>query len=357
MLSRLSFFLALTAGELGVHALAAPPIAARGSSPKYPYDPNTTKYCSYWIDNVGAATKCTDIPTNWEITLEDFLRWNPILAPDCTNFEVQKSYCVETTDEPAPTTSSGSSTPTQPSNGITTPQPIQPGMVDNCDAFYFVPKDSSCQGIATANGITLQQFLTWNPLVGDTCSGLWANAYVCISIIGSEPSTVPTATPTPTPTNPGNGITTPLPTQPDIVDNCDKFYFVNTNESCDIVASKNGITTAQLQAWNKAVGATCSGLWANAYACVSIVGHEPATTTTTTKPTTTTGNGITTPTPTQSGMVSNCRKFHFVQPNQTCAVIAKLYSISEANFISWNPAVGGAACGGLWANTYACVGL
>ncbi|KAI0505413.1 LysM domain-containing protein [Xylaria bambusicola] len=356
MLPRLSFFLALAAGDLGVHALAAPPIAARGSTPKYPYDPNTTKYCSYWIDNAGAATKCTDIPKNWGITLADFLRWNPSLAPDCTNFEVQKSYCVETTDEPAPTTSSDSSTPTQPSNGITTPQPIQPGMVDNCDAFYFVPKDVGCQVIATSHGITLEQFLTWNPLIGDTCGGLWANAYVCVSIIGHEPSPVTTATPTPTSTNPGNGITTPQPTQPDIVDNCDKFYFVQKDESCDVVAAKNGITTAQFQAWNKAVGSTCSGLWANAYACVSIIGHEPATTTTK-KPTTTAGNGITTPTPTQSGMVGNCRKFHFVQRDQTCATIAKQYGISEADFIKWNPAVGGTSCGGLWANTYACVGL
>ena len=49
-------------------------------------------------------------------------------------------------------------------------------------------------------------------------------------------------------------------------------------------------------------------------------------------------------------MVTNCNKFHLVQENQNCETIAALYSISTAQFIQWNPAVG-SSCAGLWAST------
>ncbi|RGP66002.1 hypothetical protein FSPOR_6828 [Fusarium sporotrichioides] len=69
-------------------------------------------------------------------------------------------------------------------NGITTPLPIQPGMVDNCDLFHFVKKDTGCLQIATQYGITFEQFKEWNPTVGDDCSTLWADANVCVRTIG-----------------------------------------------------------------------------------------------------------------------------------------------------------------------------
>jgi hypothetical protein len=46
-------------------------------------------------------------------------------------------------------------------------------------------------------------------------------------------------------------------------------------------------------------------------------------------------------------MVTNCKKFHFVQDNQTYTVIAGLYKISVSDFIKWNPAAG-SDCRGLW---------
>jgi hypothetical protein len=59
---------------------------------------------------------------------------------------------------------------------------------------------------------------------------------------------------------------------------------------------------------------------------------------------------VSTPVPTQTGMVGNCNKFHFVRQDQTCEVIAALYSISTAQFIQWNPAAK-SDCSGLWAST------
>lgn len=143
---------------------------------------------------------------------------NPSITPDCGNYFEGKSYCVDVSGEPAPgiptTTSRTSSatlptsTPipssTTPSNGISTPLPTQPGMVDNCDAFYRVALGEGCEAIAFKSGITPTEFYTWNPLVGTNCAGLWADVNVCVSITGH----------TPTPTNPGNGISTPSPIQP-----------------------------------------------------------------------------------------------------------------------------------------------
>ncbi|KAK1657523.1 hypothetical protein BDP55DRAFT_536171, partial [Colletotrichum godetiae] len=72
-------------------------------------------------------------------------------------------------------------TTTSPSNGITTPRPTQPGMVGNCDRFYFVEVDDSCASIASKHGISPIQFITWNPNVdGASCSGLRANACICV---------------------------------------------------------------------------------------------------------------------------------------------------------------------------------
>lgn len=138
-----------------------------------------------------------------------------------------------------------------------------------------------------------------------------------------------------------------------MISNCNKFYMVKKGDSCAVIARNNGITEAQFRQWNPSVGATCSGLWADAYACVGRVGTPtnppPATTTES-------GNGVATPTPIQDGMTKNCKTFHKVVKGDTCDAITKKYKITLANFVRWNPAVK-SDCTGMWANTYACVAL
>lgn len=237
-----------------------------------------------------------------------------------------------------------STTTTSTGNGVSTPAPTQAQIVNNCNKFYFVQSGESCSGVASANGITLAQFLEWNPSAGSTCAGLWANAYACVGIIGGATTTSPPTTTTTT----GNGIATPTPTQPSMVGNCDSFYFVVSGDSCAAIASKSGILLSQFVEWNPSVGSSCSGLWANAYVCISIIGQTP----TPTNP----GNGVVTPTPIQDGMTTSCKTFYFVVSGSTCATIAQQYGITVAQFTSWNPAVG-SSCTGLWANTYACVAV
>lgn len=229
-------------------------------------------------------------------------------------------------------------------SGIETPQPAQPGMVDNCDAFYLVKSGDSCARIAAGHGITLDQFLEWNPEVGGKeCAGIWLDNYVCVSVIGHEP----------TPTGPGNGIETPQPIQPGMVDNCDTFHLVKSGDSCASIASASGIWLIQFLAWNPEVGSECDGLWRDVYVCISTLDHEPTPPTPTpTDP----GNGIETPTPTQPGMTPNCKTFYLVRKGDTCDVIVKVWGITLANFVKWNPAVK-KDCTGMWADTYVCVAV
>jgi hypothetical protein len=139
--------------------------------------------------------------------------------------------------------------------------------------------------------------------------------------------------------------------------NCNKFYFVKTGEGCATIAANNGITLAQFNAWNPAAGSTCSGLWADTYCCVGIIGFTPTSTTTTkTSTTTTPGNGVATPTPYQTGMTTRCKTFHYVVTNDTCDTISKAAKITLAQFYSWNPAAG-SSCTGLWLDTYCCIAV
>lgn len=240
-----------------------------------------------------------------------------------------------------------------------TPLPTRPGMVSNCDEFYYVEVGDTCPGITAKYGITTAQFIKWNPSVGADCTGLWASYYMCVSLIGQSPGTTTTTTSTPPdPTTPPNGIETPLPIQSGMVDNCDAFHLVQAGDTCDTIAAKYKITTTQFVAWNPAVGSTCSGMWANTYACVSIIGHNPSSTTTTTTttapPTTTSASG---PSPTQSGLISTCETFYKAQQGDTCEIIAQQkfpYINSLPLFKRWNPAVG-ESCDNLRPGYYYCV--
>ncbi|KAH7016398.1 uncharacterized protein B0I36DRAFT_368934 [Microdochium trichocladiopsis] len=247
-----------------------------------PYDENTIPECTWWYDN-DSSTTCTNLLRNWGVPLADFMFWNPSLTSGCGNFIVGRSYCIEApiSAPPAPSstsvrttstapsttaqtsTSSRTSAQTTPSNGIETPVPIKPDMVTNCNGFYL-------------------QLITWNKLNAG-CTDIWAQYWVCVHVIG-QPSTTrppttttwPTTTTRPTTTT-GNGINTPLPTQPSMVPNCDKFHLITTGDTCASIAARNGITVARFISWNKSLTTACTTLWANANVCVRTIGFKPTT--------------------------------------------------------------------------------
>ncbi|XP_044715643.1 lysM domain-containing protein [Hirsutella rhossiliensis] len=218
---------------------------------------------------------CQDVPASFGISEDKWKRWNPSIAKSCDNFAIDRSYCVEAEAEPVTTTTASATSTTttdspstttaaKPDNGISTPTPIQPGMVDNCNKFYLVKSGNTCQSIAQGSGITLKEFMAWNPDVGATCTSLWLHAHVCVSISGYTPS----------PTNPGNGIETPTPIQPGmpgIVKPCDRLYQAISGDTCQGIVDKHrGLSLDNSYKWNPAVHRDCTGLLAGYYYCVSV---------------------------------------------------------------------------------------
>ncbi|KAH7304440.1 hypothetical protein B0I35DRAFT_401185 [Stachybotrys elegans] len=349
---------------------------------------NTILDCTNW--HVGATgDSCQAIATQNFIELRQLYRYqvtdrvlqNPSLADGC-NIVPSTSYCVEENwgiPPPEPTTTSSTSTTTTTvqvtattsistgGNGIATPSPTQPpSIAPNCNSFYFVKPQTSCATVLADTGLTLAQLFAWNSGILSDCSGLWANVWLCAGVIGGNPvTTTPTPSVSTTSTSTGgNGIATPSPTQPpSIVSNCNKFYFVPPNTGCDVVLRVNGISQKQLFMWNSGVGADCSGLWANVWVCVGVIGGPSPTITTSS--TTTRGNGIATPTPTQPGMVNNCKTFYKGEPlmlttfavveGDDCGKISSKTGVSVSNIQRWNTELGGTCS--VWLGYYLCIGV
>ncbi|KAJ5219440.1 uncharacterized protein N7498_001539 [Penicillium cinerascens] len=337
------------------------------SPPGTPY-PEASSDCSGWAEYASGLT-CASVEDTYFISAADFESWNPLVtASGSCSLQSGFCYCVQINFEstsPSPTSSalevptttgntSSSSTTTTSGNSIATPTPIESGMVNNCDVFHQVVSGDSCQGIAAAAGITLTDFYTWNPTVGSGCSSLWLGYYVCTGITDDlTTATIPAIT-----TTAGNGIPTPSPIQSGMVTDCDQFHLVVSDDSCAAIASRAGISIADFYTWNPTVGSRCSSLWLGYYVCIDVVGYTPSKTTTTTLKTTTIskGNGITTPTPTQVGMVADCNKFYLVGTGASCAAVASEEGVTLSQIESWNSGVG-SACTDLWLGYYICVGV
>ncbi|GIJ99590.1 hypothetical protein Aspvir_001724 [Aspergillus viridinutans] len=337
--------------------------------------PGTTADCSEWIEYSSSLT-CALIEQLFGMTEAEFEEWNPIVTELGTGCALISGlyYCVQvnfttvtvSSSNPFTTTSGGSTsgtavaTTSASTSAIATPTPYETGMVSDCDAFHLVVSGDTCATIASSAGISVSNFETWNPTVGFDCSGLWLDYYVCIGIVGGASSTAATSTPT---TTTGNGISTPTPYESGMVDDCDEFYLVVSGDSCASIASTAGISVTDFETWNPTIGSGCSGLWLGYYVCVGITGGTTTTTTTTVATTTTSaattttsGNGVTTPTPYQSGMVDDCYSFHLVVSGDSCAVIADDGDITLDEFYLWNPTVG-TSCSSLWLGYHVCIGI
>ncbi|KAL4907197.1 hypothetical protein BDW74DRAFT_166705 [Aspergillus multicolor] len=303
---------------------------------------------------------CTSIASSAGISLAELYAWNPFVGPECDWLNDGMSLCTSMngstyTSIPSSAGASGSATttggggessapsPTETTssgNGITTPAPIQTGMVANCDGLYLIVSGDNCATVAANHGISLADFYAWNPAVGNTCAYLDLGDYVCVGVIGASAAVTTTSSSS---SSSGNGITTPSPIQTGMVSNCDLFHLVESGDTCAAIAEGQGISLSDFYAWNPAVGTSCSYLGLGDYVCVGIVGSASSSVTATS---TTTGNGITTPTPIQTGMVSNCAQFYFAVSGDGCASIAAAEGVTVAEIEH-----------SLWAETYLCVGV
>ena len=193
---------------------------------------------------VNQGDSCDSITSLNGISKENLLLYNPGIGGYCLGLTVGTYVCVALRADP-----------TQPNNGVATPQPTNPGaMVTNCNKFARVNSGEDCNSLAFWNSMeSTEQFMLWNPSVGSDCRTLMAEKYVCVGLIPSS-----------------NGIKTPQPTHPGIAGNCKKFVRVNSGDTCDKIAAANKISTQQFINWNTGVGSGCRSLWAEVYACVGV---------------------------------------------------------------------------------------
>ncbi|OBT72741.1 hypothetical protein VF21_09001 [Pseudogymnoascus sp. 05NY08] len=203
---------------------------------------------SAYLVVVSSLDTCDSIESDWGVTSDQFLTYNPSVGTGCSLI-TSNSYCVEENFGHGSTiTSSIQQTPT----GVSTPVPVQTGMISTYNAFYFIKQGDQCGVIATTYGISLDNFYRIQ-LSGQLASASnMENTFASVS---------------------------PTPIQPSMVGNCNKFYLVVANDQCGAIASTYGITLANFYRWNAGLTSTCSNLGLGDYVCVNVVGAVPVTST------------------------------------------------------------------------------
>lgn len=234
----------------GPTTTSTPTNPGNGVQTPEPWQPGMVSNCNRFYQ-AQAGDTCSVIASRTGVTVAQLAAWNTqIGGAACTGIWAGYNICTGVIG----------GTPTQPTptaNPNPTPQPIQDGMVGNCNRFHLVEAGETCAVIASKTGVTVSQLTTWNKGIGASCTGMWAGYYLCTGVVGGSTQ--------PPPANP-----TPQPIQDGMVGNCKRFHFVQPGQNCDIISRQYGITVANFIRWNPAAGAACQGLWAQTYACVGL---------------------------------------------------------------------------------------
>ncbi|KAJ5720928.1 uncharacterized protein N7483_008862 [Penicillium malachiteum] len=239
----------------------------------------STLDCGAWfVNEASLGYNCSDICLDNSIAIHLFVDANPSLNYTTCDYDLVAgdAYCVDPLAgwEYYNSTAAASSTIT----AATSPTwPVQTGIASNCNAYYEAQSNDTCDTIIAEFGITLAQFIAWNPAVSSDCtSGLWVEEDYCVgTAIGSNAvsltitSTISVSTPF-TISSPST-VTAPAPTQSGIASNCNEYYIAQSNDNCATIEAIYGITSAQFLEWNPAVSSDCeTGFWADEAYCVSI---------------------------------------------------------------------------------------
>ncbi|PCG89723.1 hypothetical protein PENOC_105280 [Penicillium occitanis (nom. inval.)] len=254
----------------------------------------------------------------------------------------------------------------------------------SCTEIWSVQPNDTCTSIAIANSITPQNVLTYNSQLNSNCTNLHStNPYwgstLCVSTPGgtytgqalNNTSTASQVVDPPLGATVAPGTTTDCgewlvnEASPHLT--CAQICLANgiaiklftqanpslNKETCDSdLVVGNAYCVDPLTGWNWGINSTSTTTATSTTSSQTSVISNTATTTLAS--TTTTGDGISTPTPHQTGMASNCDRFYLVSSGDDCETIASNEGISLTDFYAWNPAVG-TSCAYLDLNEYVCV--
>ncbi|KAL1895036.1 hypothetical protein Sste5346_005456 [Sporothrix stenoceras] len=325
--------------------------------------PLPTNCANYYLSRSGDTCR-KGVASLGYLTQDQFLQYNDYLDGNCDGLWAGVYYCVSEYNVtqngiqglPLPSTVS-----TKPSSGVAS------NTTATCTTWYRASDDNDCDIIPAIFGtFSRSDFLAWNPSVDTGCEGLVVDGthYYCVAVPGTPTArTAAITTPSPTPK---------APVQAGIVPDCISWWLVKPADTCDIITTANKLTLQQFLAWNPAVAsnpttgnttgtsnsthaAICAQLLPNYDVCVLIEGMEPGGNGTTTSSTIRTIIGTTTqlpgttastsrtldtthststgsqttdaPSPVQSGIVADCRRFYFVERGDKCGDIARTSKI------------------------------
>ncbi|KAH7140925.1 carbohydrate-binding module family 50 protein [Dactylonectria macrodidyma] len=372
-------------------------------------------YCNRW-HLVGSKDDCESVVNRYGsfLTLEELLEWNPALDDDCSGMYVDYWICVGIRSQitvslewstsvsdftTPPEASTHTSTVLTVVNSTFTAEPSHGPMPAGCQVYHQVEEGQTCTEILEIYVyITEEEFFTCNPILDDNCSGLWADTWYCVAYYPENDLPMPAhVTTIPTPliewnpsvygdcsgieqdtwycvgksdtltTRTDSVLTTTtaedMPTQTGISEDCTDYWLVSDTDTCKSIAKANGVTVANLIAWNSDFGTDCGGLEPEYYICVAVDADatSQATTASTTSTIssaseTSTEGPVSTPTPVREGMTTECRKFYLQQSGDLCYSMAQDVGITLEEFYEWNPAVG-SDCSNLWPDYYYCIGI
>ncbi|PYH81903.1 hypothetical protein BO82DRAFT_414824 [Aspergillus uvarum CBS 121591] len=362
-------------------------------SPDKPTVTGTVSTCNAWYD-VVEGDSCWSITTALGITQAQFEEWNPAVGSTCL-VEVGVSYCVgvgavvssTTSSASTPTSTTGSVTPTSSFNStitanttatMTTPYSIlsyntttnpvtitntnwppsetQTGQPSYCNNWYQATQNDDCTTIVSqySTWMDLDDFLDWNPGVGENCTNIYYGYWYCVGIAPQTSYTdngtatslwYPSWTYSAPPAM--NTSFSPSPAQAGMASDCQDYYITESNDTCTSIVSFLGyITEEQFIAWNPAVGTDCSDIQSGYYYCIWSGTSLPMPSTT-----------ATLPSPVQTGIISTCTAWYQATDGDDCTLIVDEFgTFSESDFLSWNPAVL-SDCSGLVVGDYYCVAV
>ena len=160
---------------------------------------------------------------------------------------------------------------------VSTPIPVQTGLLSNCGRFQRVKAGDTCSSIAQGANVSLADLCSWNRGVGTECQYLFQNYFICVGITGTSltldittTASKTTTTTTTTTTTRSSRITTPTPFQSGMTANCARFYSVGPGDTCIRIVSVANVTLSALYQWNPAVGDKCQTLWLGYHVCIGI---------------------------------------------------------------------------------------
>ncbi|KAK3390168.1 hypothetical protein B0H63DRAFT_519403 [Podospora didyma] len=292
---------------------SAPPSSTTSSpGPPGPTHTGQPANCNLW-HKVSSGDTCSTVATLYGLTLAQFLALNPAVSSDCSiNFWLDQAYCVGTSATSQPPTTTTTTTPSGP------PGPTHTGQPSNCNAWRLVQSGDTCSSVASGAGISLSQFLAWNPAVSSDCStNFWLGQAYCVGVSSSTTATSSTSRPlTSTAATSSTPASPPGPTHTGQPSNCNAWHLVQSGNTCTSVASSHGITLAQFLAWNPAVSADCTAnFWLGQAYCVGVA-------------------PVVVPEPVQAGnAVAACARYAQAQAGDWCSAFAARNGITDAQLV------------------------